>query len=710
MPTLLFEIGTEELPSWYVPEAKEAIVNLLTEKLASSGLAHGAVRGYATPRRIAVLAENVAEKSEVRTEVKRGPPRRAAFGASGKPTKAALGFAAATGVRVEELFTEETDKGGYVFARQRSGGEAAKAILPGVLADIVKGFPAPRKMRWADIETPFLRPVSWLTALLDGEVLSFQAAGRCSSRNTHGHRFLHPQEVSLAHAEEYVGALEHAFVIADPETRQARIQAEAERVAGEAGLTLAGDDVLLNEVSGMVEWPVAILGRFDESYLDLPEEVLATTMIHHQRFFPTRKGGKPAPYFLAIANNRVPDEALVRRGYEQVLEGRLADARFFWDADRRKSLTQHAQALSGITFHKGLGSVADKVKRVGISAEKLAEAIGLDKNAREALAQAAPLFRADLATQMVFELPELEGIMAGAYALAEGYPAEVAEALEHGIRPSTPGGPLPTSPAGAVLAVSDRLDKLLGFFALGKRPTGSADPFGLRRDAIATARILNAQGWTLPVSRLVKVAASGYGSSPLDTEAARAEVSDFLWERMVGLLADEGLRTEVIRAAVADDPPVITAARRAHLLSVLSLEPEFAPLLTLYKRAANLAGQARTTAEVDPVPFQDAHEAPLYAALGPAKDSVERLLDNVTQTLPPWDLGRGPTGKLGGLGREVTGILALKAPLDAFLDHVLVMVDDERVRENRLALLREVKATLRALGALEELEGMAAAA
>ena len=300
-------------------------------------------------------------------------------------------------------------------------------------------------------------------------------------------------------------------MIADVAARQQKTLEVSQEAAAQDDLTLIYDDELLEEVSHLVEFPTPILGTFDERYLELPEEVLTTTMTHHQSFFPTRReNGALAPVFVGVSNNRVPDAGVVRRGYEHVLDGRLGDARFFWNADRERSLSQHAWGLSGIGIHRQLGTVADKVARVGVSAGVLAERLQFSEHELEVLDKAVPVFRADLATQMVAELPELEGVMARAYATADGYDLEVATALEDGARPVTAGGPLPESNVGALLAVADRMDKLVGFFDAERRPSGSADPFGLRRDAIAAARILNAQGWLEPPNSFTEAAAQGY--------------------------------------------------------------------------------------------------------------------------------------------------------------------------------------------------------
>ncbi|MFO7544613.1 MAG: glycine--tRNA ligase subunit beta, partial [Trueperaceae bacterium] len=461
---------------------------------------------------------------------------------------------------------------------------------------------------------------------------------------------------------------------------------------------------------------------FDERYLELPDEVLATVMIKHQRFFPTRKEtgeGKPGPlarHFVGVSNNRVDDEALVRKGYEQVLGGRLYDARFFWDADRAKSLSQHAWGLSGIAFQKELGSMADKTARVGAAAQLLVDALGVEPGEIEALERALPVFRADLATDMVYEFPELEGVMGRAYALAEGMSPAAADALLGGVLPRSHADDVPATAAGAVLSVADRLDKLVGFFALGKRPSGSADPFALRRDGVAVARIAAAHGWRVPLATLVEAAAAAYRDGPVQVgNDTIAEVTAFVWDRVGSLLVDLGAPVQVVRAAVGGSLAVIGAARRAALLRALMERPDFADLMALYKRAANLAKAAEPSegAEDESLPeervrdelFRESEEAPLLAALPAARSGAQALLSAVADQLPAWDLARAMASGLTGLDAAVGDVVSLKAPLDAFLDGVLVMDDDERVRRNRLAMLAAVVDVLRQLGALEELEG-----
>jgi glycyl-tRNA synthetase beta chain len=707
MARLVFEIGTEELPSWYVTLGREALAALARERFERAGITFDALQTYATPRRLALDVEGMGERTAERLERRRGPAANVAFDAEGEPTKALAGFARSVGLEPAQLKVEEGEKGRYVVAELRRGGEESRAVLPKLLAGLVEDLPAPRKMRWGDIETPFVRPVAWLLALLDGEVLPVKAAGRCAGQATWGHRFLSAGELKVVHADEYLATLQAAYVLADPVARRERCWEAVLAAAAAHGLEPVQEASLLDEVANLVEYPVAVVGRLDERFLALPDEVLATTMMHHQRFFPLRgDSGRLAAAFAAVSNNRVPDEEVVRRGYRQVLEGRLYDAEFFWQADLRKPLAEHAEALAGIAFHKKLGSLAEKVSRVVEAAPLLGERVGLEEDERGVLQQAAPLFRADLATQMVYEFPELEGVMARVYALQEGLPREVAEALEHGVRPAGPTAPLPTAKVGAVLAVADRCDKLVGFFAAGERPSGSADPYGLRRDAIALARVLNARGFELRPREALAIAAERYPSALAPSETVVVDAERFVWERVVALLAEEGVPGALVRAAAFDGPSVIEASRRSYLLLALSGKDAFEPLLILYKRAANLAKEAPKSATLDAVALEPGYEAPLYEATQRARVAVDELLAQATGQLAPWDLGRGPARMLTGLEEPLAGVLAVKEPLDAFLDNVLVMVDEERVRNRRLALLREVRDVLRALGALEQLEGV----
>jgi len=708
MPRLLFEIGTEELPAWYVAPAADALQRGFVEALKGVGLGCAEVTRFATPRRLALSADVDAACGR-REEVRRGPAESAAFDAAGQPTRAALGFASSCGVEVGDLEVEEGPKGRYLVVRREAGGERAEELLPGILAELIRTLPAKRKMRWGDVDTPFVRPIAWLCALLDDAVLPLSVAGIEAGRSTRGHRFLHPEPIVLAHASDYQAALLAAEVIADRDERAAAVRdaVVAAAATGTPPGTADVADALIHEVVDLVERPFAVVGLIDERFLELPDAVLRTVMIHHQRFVPVLDAqGRLLPRFVAVANHRVADEALVRGGYERVLAGRLFDARFFWEADRRKSLSQHAWALSGVAFQRELGSMADKVARVALGATAMAKLLGYGSDDRSLLDQALPLFRADLVTEMVGELPELEGTMARAYALADGATEALAAALEDAVLPRSPEDGLPQGRVGALLSVADRLDKLLGFFAIGKRPTGSADPFALRRDGVALARMLTAQGWRVPLSELVAAAAEGYADGPVVLDpSVLAEVTAFIWDRVEGLLLEQGFDTPTLRAAVEASVAVVGAARRAHLLRTLRKEPQFEMMQALYKRAANLAEHAIEGFEVAPERFEDPAEQQLFDALAPAHAAAERLIEAMHAQIPAWDLARPADVDLSALAPWAEEMLKLKEPLDAFLDKVMVMVDDDALRANRLALLAAVAATVRGVGAIEHLSG-----
>jgi glycyl-tRNA synthetase beta chain len=705
MASLLFELGSEGLPGNYVRNCHAVLGSLMTEKLTAAQLEFEHLRIFATPRRLAVLVEGLVSTSTASYQRKRGPSQGDAFDTAGQPTQAARSFAASQGVNVNALYVDETAKGAYMFAFVPQGGEPAQQLLPQLLYEVVEGLPATRKMRWGNHDFAFVRPIAWLVALLDDTVIDVELAGVRASNVTYGHRLLAPEPIALTQPEDYPKVLENAYVIASLESRRERTWQAALEVSQGRNLNPKHNKHVLDDITNLVEYPVAIVGSFESSFLSLPNDVLETVMTHHQRLLSLRDGrGKLAPHFIGIANTRVPNEQVIRRGYENVLAGHLADAQFFWETDLDKSLAQHAWGLSGLSFHKDLGSMADKIARIEISASSMASALALSAEQQTVLAQALPIFRADLNTQMVTAFPELEGVMACAYAKAEGYNDEVANALEHGVRPQTVGSPLPTLPVGILLAVCDRLDTLLGLFSIDKRPSGSADPFKLRRHASALARILNASGWSLSLRQCIDMVTEAYVTSgtEIDPETMLATEA-FVWSRVTSLLHEEGISADIIRAVTHDTPPILNAARRAHLLRALRQHKTFQTLLTVYKRAANLSQQAEAGIKLNPKRFRSDYEVALYNALDQAQTTLTELITMARQVLVPWHLGQGPNATFKHLDDHLAGLLTLQAPLEAFLDNVHVNVNNDKLRLNRLALLRNVCDTLATLGALEEL-------
>lgn len=698
MPELLFEIGTEELPAAYVAEADEALAELARERLAAARLPAESLETFATPRRLALRASGLPERQAPRETLRRGPAAAAAF-RDGQPTPAGVGFARSAGVGVQELFVRADGGAKHVFARRVDEGRPAREVLPDLLAGLVRDLPAGRKMRWGEVGTPFVRPVAWLLARLGPEVLPVREAGVTAGGTTRGHRFLANEAREVPEPADYERTLAALEVVPGRAARRQKVErAAADAVAAE-GLELAGTSGLLDEVTDLVEQPFAVVGSFDERYLELPDEVLATVMIHHQRFFPARRpGGRLANRFVSVSNNRVPDPAVVRAGYEAVLAGRLSDARFFWDADVARPLAEHRERLGGMVFQRGLGTLLDKAERVRALAPRLLALAGGGDEA--ALGAALALFKADLGTQMVYEFPELAGVMGRAYAEREGAPAAVSAVLEDGVRPAGPADPLPRSREGAAVSVADRLDTLVGFFAQGKGPTGSADPFGLRRAAIGALRTLTGLGWAVAPRGLLEEAAAAYRDAGIEVPDARLdELEGFLWDRLEGLLAARGLEAGEVRAARAAQPHAVGVARHALALSALRDLPDFGPLATLYKRAANIARDFAASREIDSALLGD-EEVALYRELPGLERAAAGLAAAAERDLPAWDVATPAPASLD-LGARAAEVVRIKPALDAFLDRVLVNVDDEHLRTNRLTLLARVRDAVRTLGHLE---------
>ncbi len=712
MPALLFEIGTEEIPTKDVQDAKEALARLVAEGLDAAQIDYGKIKRFATPRRIAIYIPELAAKSRIRFEKRRGPPVSEAIDDQGNYKKAALAFAEANNIEAKALRQEETEKGSYMVASIAQGSVNSQDVLRNLLKDVIEEIPATRKMRWGNNGIAFTRPIRWFCAMLDTEIIDFQCVSLESSNLTYGHKFLSNDAIALNQASDYLEVLAEHHVLADVEQRRSITWQAVQKTAQDNDLRSVYDKQLLDAVTNLVEYPFPILGSFDPNYLDLPEGVLITVMIHYQRYFPLRDSkGNLAPYFVSISNNKVEDESVLKQGYEQVLKGRLYDALFFWKSDRRKSLSQHAWGLSGIRFEKDLGTIADKVSRISESALRLADFLEIAEEDQALLQAALPIFRADLNTQMVFELPELEGVMAKAYALEEGISSEVADILEQGIRPRSSSSWLPTTKAAAILAVCDRLDTLLGFFAVGKRPRGSADPFGLRRDGQAVARILNNQGWPITLEQLCELVAESYNEAIDISEETQQKVIDFVWHRVRNLLSEESIRPALVSAAIEDKPPIILAARRSHLLETLSKQEDFNDLLSLYKRAANITSNSTINPEdlqeINAKRFESGFEHELYSAIHESEGALERLFHNVNQQLTPWDLGQGPINQLQNLEEDLNAVITMKAPLDDFFDNVMVNVENDKIRRNRLSLLTKAREVLKQLGELEMVEGIA---
>ncbi|NGP52078.1 glycine--tRNA ligase subunit beta [Thioalkalivibrio sp. XN8] len=683
----LVELGTEELPPKALPALERAFRDGLVARLAEARLGHGEVESFATPRRLAVKVQRLETRQADQQVELRGPPLRVAK-SDGAWTKAAEKFAAGAGVPVDALVEREEEKGAYVYAHKLEVGASATALLPQLVEGALAALPVPRRMRWGAAEAEFVRPVHWLVMLLGGEVVPCEMYGVTAGRESRGHRFMGRERVALDAPADYPRRLaEEGFVVADFAARRERIRAEAETAAGDAGGRLVLDPALLDEVTALVEWPVAVTGRFEERFLELPEEVLVATLQDHQRYFPVRaRDGRLAARFITISNLDSPDPGAVRAGNERVVRPRLADAAFFWERDRRAPLAARLAQLDDVVFQAKLGSIGAKSARTAALAGRIAGSLGADAGLAE---EAARLAKCDLVTAMVGEFPELQGVMGRYYALADGEPEEVAAALEEQYLPRFAGDRLPATSTGRILALADKLDTIAGIFAIGQRPTGNRDPFGLRRAALGVLRICIEGGLDLDLAALLRAAVA---AQPVEADAALAgDIQDFLLERLRGYYLEGGgslvAPHDVFEAVLARRPASLVDfhQRMEAVLEFQRLEAA-AALAAANKRSANILRQAATTGqEVDESLLVEPAEQALHARVRALAGEVEPLVSARRYT-------------------EALVLLAgLREVVDRFFDEVLVMDEDPAVRANRLALLGQLRALFIAIADVSKL-------
>jgi len=656
---LLVEVGTEELPPKALRRLAEAFAAGLAEGLDRAGIARGAARAYATPRRLAVRIEAVAPAQPDRTVRRRGPAVQAAFDAEGRPTKAAEGFARSVGVPVERLGRLRTGKGEWLLWEGVEPGRPTAELLPGIVREALDRLPVPKRMRWGAGEAAFVRPVHWVLMLHGEEVVPGEVLGLAAGRETRGHRFHHPDPIPVPEPKDWEPLLAtRGHVLADMDRRREAVRAQVEEAALAAGGRAVIREALLEEVTALVEWPVALAGRFDERFLALPREVVVSAMEQHQKCFPVvDASGALLARFVAVANIESRDPEEVRRGNERVIRPRLADAAFFWEQDRRRPLESRLAALKGIVYQERLGTLHDKTARLERLAADIAAAIGADV----ALARrAARLAKCDLATEMVGEFPELQGIMGRHYALHDGEPEAVAVAIEEHYRPRGAGDEIAATPVGRAVALADRLDTLVGIFACGLRPTGEKDPYGLRRAALGILRTLIEGGLDLDLARLAEAAADLL----------------FALDRLRAWYQERGVPAEVYEAVRARDVTrPLDFDRRVRAVEAFRALPEAEALAAAHKRIRNILRQAEekglAVAEaVDPARLAEPAERALHEAVARAEAEIAAPL------------------AAGDYEAVLRRLAALRAPVDAFFDQVLVMDQDAAVRANRLALLR----------------------
>jgi len=671
---LLFELGTEELPPKSLRVLSETLTGNVTAGLAAAGLEHGIVRGFATPRRLAVLVEGLATVQGDRVIERRGPALSAARQADGSPTKAAEGFARSCGVNVDDLIVIAGDKGEWLGFRQSASGAETRSLLPDLINQALVNLPIAKRMRWGSGDTEFVRPVHWAVLLFGSDVVDAIVLGVRTGRTTRGHRFHCPEPFELSAPADYADALEHkGKVIARFDDRTAAIRQRANELTVSVGGTPHLDADLVDEVAALVEWPVPVIGRFDPRFLELPAEVLITTLQGNQKYFPIKNAsGALLPYFVTFSNLESRQPATVSAGNERVVTPRLADAEFFWKQDRRRTLDSRVADLGAVTFQAKLGSLLAKSERLQRLVESIAAATGHDT----ALAlRAARLAKADLLTEMVGEFPNLQGIMGRYYALAEGEPDEVAAAIEEHYRPRHSGGPLPDTSGGRILAVADKIDTLAGIFSVGLLPSGDRDPYGLRRAALGTLRIIIERQLDLDVPQLVDQALGLY-SHPFDAGKTAAAVIEFVTERLRGHFLEQKWRPDEIDAVLSLGlARPLDAERRLRAVADFRRLPAAESLAAANKRIRNLLrkSDAEIVANVAPELLVAGAESELFAAARRAQEDVLPLLQR------------------GDYGPALARLAELREPVDRFFDDVLVMADDEAIRRNRLGLLALVE-------------------
>ncbi len=673
--TLLIELGVEELPPSAIDLLSDALADGIRRGLDEAEVHHGPVTAYATPRRLAVQIGELADKQPDREVERRGPALTAAF-KNGQPTKAAEGFARSCGVAVDQLIYLETVKGTWLGYRERQQGETTTRLLPAIVDKALTSLPVPKNMRWGSSRVEFSRPVHWLVMLYGDEAIEGESLGLRAGRMTRGHRFHAPEPIELMHADDYLSVLEKTWVLADRDKRRERIREQVLAEAEAHGATVVIDEALLAEVSGLVEWPVALTGSFDERFLEVPSECLVSSMKANQKYFHLLDAdGRLKPLFITISNIDSEDPEQVIRGNQKVIRPRLADAAFFYATDRKRSLADRAPELAGVVFQKQLGSLADKAYRTAEVAAFIAERIGGSAvHAR----RAAQLGKCDLVTEMVLEFPELQGIMGHYYAAQDGEPHQVAKALEEQYLPRFAGDTIPGSDTGIALALADRLDTLTGIFGIGARPTGTKDPFALRRAAIGVLNILVKGELDLDLRELLELAVAQH-ESLVDTDQLVDEVLTYMLDRFRAWGHEEGIETEIylaVRARPVTHP--LDFARRLRAVQAFTQRDEAAALAAANKRVSNILakqdGNGDVTSAVEPGLLQEAAETALYEAVMSCRHAVMPLFAE-------------------GRYREALDALAsLRDPVDAFFDQVMVMADDDAVRRNRLALLASLQA------------------
>ncbi len=683
MDNLLLEIGSEEIPAGYIEPALTALASGLLKKMSEARIEHGRAVVYGTPRRLAVEVADVASRQKSLTTEIIGPPERVGFDEQGKPRVAAEKFAEKVGIPVNRLTIKKTKKGTYLCGKKMEPGLATRTILKDILPELILATPFPKTMRWADLPIAFARPIHSILALLGDKIVSFNLGRIKSGRYTYGHSFMSPGRIRIAASGDYKEQLRSAHVLIDVQERKKWVEREITKAAVSVGGCILPDEELLDIVTNLVEYPVPVVGKYEEKFLELPKEILITAMREHQKYFAViDANGKLMPSFIAVNNTLTKDMNLVANGHERVIRARLEDARFFYKADLEVFLEDQVEKLKGVLFQAKLGTMHQKVLRVQKLVGFLGDVLGYHSDLKNRVLRAALLCKADLVSQVVVEFPKLQGIMGRVYAAVAGEDDETAAGIEEHYRPTYSGGPLPETLTGAILSIADKIDSICGCFCAGLIPTGASDPYALRRQGIGVVQIMLHNDFSFSLRELIEESITLFDiKSGQEVKAMINRIYNFLQSRMAHLLTEDGFSKDVIAAVVdvsADHVPNIW--RRVHALEDLKSAPDFDPLAIAFKRVVNILKQAGVfesddaLAPVEENLFQHECESTLYLTYKKVKRNVSK------------NLGKG------FFDRALLDVASLRNDVDAFFDGVMVLTEDMGIRKNRLTLLGHIAA------------------
>lgn len=673
---LLYEIGTEEIPAKYMPSTLEQVKNIAVSLFNANRIGYEEVKTYGTPRRIVLYVKNMAENQDDLEELVKGPSKKAAYDEKGNPTKALLGFLKGRKAELGDVFIKELSGVEYIYCKKHEKGKPVQEVLRKLLPDIMTSIVFPKSMKWGNKSFRFARPVRWLVPIFGDELVEFDKDGIKCSRLTKGHRVLSKGDIEIYNVSEYFGKLREGFVIADQDERRESIRKQCEELARQKGGEVLMDEELLEEVVYLVEYPTALMGSFEEEYLKLPKEAVITPMKEHQRYFPVTDGkGKLLNYFITVRNGGSEHLDVVRYGNEKVLKARLADAKFFYDEDRKVPLDNCVEKLKNVVFQETLGTIYEKTERIKRICVYLAETLGITGDSMENLLRSAHLCKGDLVTNMVKEFDELQGIMGREYALLQGENPEVADAIKEHYMPRFAGDNTPETLNGAILSIADKIDTICGCFSIGIQPTGSQDPYALRRQAIGITSIVLDRKLHMGLNDLCNTALMAFEEKGVlkgDMKDIRKDVIEFFRQRFKNVMIDGGFEHDVVDAVInAGFDDILDAKLKIQVLAEWKYKAEFADIQASFNRVSNLASKAKS-ADINTELFTEKAERDLFHAFAGINSEYDE--NNESREYD----------------KALKLLITLKKPIDDFFDSIMVMVEDEDIRNNRLGLLRKI--------------------